>query len=86
MTSVSGIIGIVVGVVVLLAVFSGLYSTYTTSVDDANDTIAASGGASASVARTILNMTKWLFPLGIGIGILYLILRKTGVMGGGGWG
>lgn len=81
--NVGGVISIIIGVVVLFAVLGGMYSTFTTSVDDLNDTLAAEG-TSATAARTIINMMKWLLPLGIGIGVIYVILKKTGI--GGGWG
>lgn len=77
------IISLVIGVVILFAVFGGLYSTFTTSVDEMNDTLGAQG-SSTTVARTLLNMLKWVLPLGIIVAILYMILKKSGL--GGGWG
>lgn len=81
--NIGSVVSIVIGVVILFAIFGGLYSTFTTSVDDLNDTLGAQGTSTTS-ARTIINLMKWIFPLGIGVGILYLILRKTAL--GGGWG
>ena len=80
---VSSIVMIVIGVVVMFAVMGGLYSTFTTSVDDLNDTLAAQGTSTTS-ARTLSNMLKWIFPLGLAVAVLYLILKKTGISGG--WG